>query len=67
YLSLSYFPTFSLPRDASPPLVVAFFCSAFLSNLKMPQNGLAKRYILNALLVRAKALRYYVLWSFIRQ
>ena len=51
----------------APPLVFAFFCSAFLSNLKMPQNGLAKRSILNALPVRAKALRYYVLWSFTRQ
>ena len=49
------------------PISACVFCNAFLSNLKMPQNGLAKRSILNALPVRAKALLYYVLWSFTRQ
>ena len=68
YLVEFLFPSFLYP-DAGrvAPISGSVFCSAFLSNLKMPQNGLAKRSILNALPVRAKALLYYVLWSFTRQ
>ncbi|WP_443964429.1 hypothetical protein, partial [Prevotellamassilia timonensis] len=33
---------FSIPtRDASPPLVLAFFGSTFLANKNDPKNGLA--------------------------
>ena len=69
YYLVEFVFSFFLYPDAGrvAPISVCVFCNAFLSNLKMPQNGLAKRSILNALLVRAKALLYYVLWSFTRQ
>lgn len=53
---------FQQPRDASP-LEVAFrggvFCSTFQSTCNSTQNDLAKKSIVNALPVRAKAFDWY--------